>query len=152
MVSSNYNLILPSATLSVCLLVPQSLFSLLASRLKKEKGGLRLYLSRILRSTHGQAIALPSVSRISTLYQRPGLDLIRLNVRLPSSVWAQLRAVARSRGVSVCCLFTFLLKQDNKNKENVEIPTLKKLQFREILDLARKTLYRELKIDLAAPG
>ncbi len=51
-----------------------------------------------------------------------------------------------------CYLLTFLLKQDSKNKENVKTLTLKKLQFREILDLVRKTLYRELKIDLATPG
>ncbi len=152
MVSNNYSLGLPSATSPVSLLVPQALFSLLASRLKREKGGLRLYLSRLLHLAQCQTANLPSAPRVNTLYQLPGLDLVRMNVRLPSSLWIQLRSLARSRGVSICYLFTFLLKQDNKNKENVETPTLKKLQFREILDLVRKTLYRELKIDPATPG
>ncbi len=78
--------------------------------------------------------------------------LVRLSMRLPLPLWVQFRAVARSRGVSVCYLFTFLLKQDSKNEEDVGTSTLKRLQFREILDLVRKTLYRELQIDLAAPG
>ncbi len=51
-----------------------------------------------------------------------------------------------------CYLFSFLLQWDSENEEGVGTPTLKRLQFREILDLVRKTLYRELRIDAAAPG
>ncbi len=152
MVSDNYKFALPATTSPVSLLVPQALFPLLMRRLKKEKGSLRFYLSRIALSAQRQAVTLPSVSRINTLYQQPGLDLIRLNVRLPSFLWVQLRAVARSRGVSACCLFSFLLQRDSENEEGVGTPALKRLQFREILDLVRKTLYRELRIEAAAPG
>ncbi len=113
---------------------------------------MRLYFSRIVRSAHGQAIALPSAAQVNTLYQQPGLGLVRLNVRLPLDLWVQFRAVARSRGVSACCLFSFLLQRDSENEEGVGTPALKRLQFREILDLVRKTLYRELEIELATPG
>ncbi len=152
MVSNKYCLASPATTSPVSLLVPRALFPLLTRRLKREKYGLRLYLSRIVRSTHGQAIALPSAPQVNTLYQQPGLGLVRLNVRLPLDLWVQFRAVARSRGVSVCYLFTFLLQQDSENEESVGTLTLKQLQFREILDLARKILYRELEIELATPG
>ncbi len=152
MISNNHCLGLPLATSPVSLLVPQALFPLLTRRLKREKHSLRLYLSRIVRSAHRHTIVLPSVPRINTLYQRSGLNLVRLNARLPSSLWVQLRAVARSRGVSACCLFSFLLQRDSENEEGVGTSTLKRLQFREILDLVRKTLYRELRIDAAAPG
>ncbi len=107
---------------------------------------MRFYLSRVIQSAYCQTAALLSASRINTLYQRPGLDLVRLNVRLPLALWAQFRSLARSHGVSVCYLFVFLVGQDSKDKESVETSTLKQLQFREILDLVRKTLYRELRI------
>ncbi len=112
---------------------------------------MRSYLSRIIRSAHCQMTALPSAFRVNTLYQQPGLDLVRLNVRLPLALWAEFRALARSRGVSVCYLFTFLLQQDSENEKGVGTP-IKQLQFREILDLVRKILYRELRIDPATPG
>ncbi len=145
MLSSNHNLTVPPATLSVCLLLPHALFAQLMRRLKREKSGLRLYLSHIIQSAQSQAVTLPSVSRVTTLYQRSNLNLVRLNARLPSSLWLQLRAIARSRGVSVCYLVSFLLQQDRENEESVET-SIKQLQFREILDLAKKTLYRELRI------
>ncbi len=152
MISNNYKFALPATTSPVSLLVPQALFPLLMRRLKKEKGGLRFYLSRIIRSAHRHTVVLPSVPRINTLYQRSGLNLVRLNVRLPYSLWAEFGTIARSRGVSACCFFSFLLQRDSENEEGVGTPTLKRLQFREILDLVRKTLYRELRIDAAAPG
>ncbi len=152
MVSNNHSFALPAATSPVSLLVPQALFPILMRRLKREKCGLRLYLSRFIRSAHRHTVALSPISRVNTLYQRPDLDLVRVSVRLPLSLWAEFRSLARSRGVSVCYLFTFLLQQDSENEENVGTPTLKRFQFREILDLVRKTLCRELRIDLAAPG
>ncbi len=151
MVSNNYSLGLPSATSPVSLLVPQALFPLLMRQLKREKCSLRPYLSRIVQSALCRTAIPPSASRVNTLYQRSGLNLVRMNVRLPLTLWAEFRSLARSRGVSVCYLFTFLLQQDSKNEEGVGTPTLKRLQFREILDLVRKTLYRELRIELAAP-
>ncbi len=145
MSSNNYSFIIPSATSPASLLLPERLLQLLASRLKRENCSLRLYLSRLLHLAYCQSPDLPSISRTNTLYQRSGLSLVRLNVRLPLTLWAQFRSLARSRGVSACYLFTFLLQQDSKDKENVGTLTLKQFQFREILDLTRKTLYRELK-------
>ncbi len=148
MVSNNHSFALPAAASPISLLVPQ----ILMCRLNRKKCSLRLYLSRLLHLAQCQTANLPSASRVNTLYQLPGLDLIRLNVRLPLSLWAQFRALARSRGVSACYLFTFLLKQDNENQKNVRTPTIKQIRFREILNLIKKTLHRELRIDLATPG
>ncbi len=145
MISNNHSFALPAATLPVCLLVPQDLFPLLMCRLKREKCSTRFYLSRIIQLAQHRSVTLPFASRVNTLYQRTGLGLTRLTVRLPLALWAQFRSLARSRGVSVCYLFTLLMEQDNKNNKSVETSTLKQLQFREILDLVRKTLYRELK-------
>ncbi len=66
MVSDNYKFALPATTSPVSLLVPRTLFPLLMRRLKKEKFGLRFYLSRIIRSAHRHTIVLPSAARVNT--------------------------------------------------------------------------------------
>ncbi len=123
-----HNLAFPSTAVS--LLVPQALLQLLASQISRHnsclstnyrQAGLRLYLSHLINSAQRSSPSdLPFASKANTLYQQPGLDLVRLNVRIPLSLWCQFRALARSRGVSICYLFVFLLEQDGKESESIK--------------------------------
>ncbi len=145
-----HNFAIPSTTLPVSLLVPDKQSYLLAKRLKKRNVSLRSYLThRINTALCGTISVPPPISNVNTLYQRPGLNLIRLSVRLPASLWCQFRSLARSRGVSVCYLFVFLIGQDNENEKIVGTTTPEQMQFQEMLNLVRKILRRKLQIDLA---
>ncbi|TGK37247.1 DUF1564 family protein, partial [Leptospira gomenensis] len=89
-------------------LIPRRIYGKL-NNLEKRKIGKNLnillmkYETRILKSKrfHNKTA--------TSLYQKKGSDLLKLNVRIPTIYWEQLTAFARSHGVSNCYLYQILL-------------------------------------------
>ena len=72
--------------------------------------------------------------RVTTSYQEDELNLRRLNFRIAPELWLILKMLARAAGLSICHLFTVLLKMDieaqssfdggNVFSKAVEVPTV----------------------------
>ena len=113
-----------SVTVST-LLIPKSHISLLDNMLYRRGCRLSSYIKYLLVEYRSAVLDrnLPVARKCKCLYQNAGLDLHRRNFRPDNESWLELGMLARSLGISRCCLFIRLLLLDVKKNEKNAVPT-----------------------------
>ncbi len=104
---------------STTFLIPEKLLSRLENRLTSSNLDLENYLKKLLirYSENLDAKNIIPSNSLTTLYQAPNQNLIRMNIRLHADVWQSLRIFARGMGISMCLLVTLLLLLDNESND-----------------------------------
>ena len=151
-----------SVTVST-LLIPDSYVSVLDDILKRRACRLGPYLKYLLIEYRSAVLAknLPVSEKCKRLYQDAGQDLQRRNFRPDNESWLELGMLARSLGISRCCLFIRLLLLDKKKHEKNAVPTFNSgtgisvrfvIKFEDTLNIEGNHYKRTLSRSLGTPG
>jgi len=108
------------------LLIPDSLIPVLDDVLDRRGSRLSSYMKFLLVEYRSAILdrSLPVSQKCKCLYQNAGQDLHRRNFRPDNESWLELGMLARSLGVSRCCLFIRLLLLDMKKNGKNAVPTV----------------------------
>lgn len=111
-------------SVSVTLLLDQTLHTLWLAHLAREKLGpgvhLRMLLENYVRRAVRETVFMHDRAR--SCYQPKGPDYVRHAVKLNWDTWAGLQALARGLGLSTCHLVSILIELDVMHKR-VGVPT-----------------------------
>ncbi|MCB1327854.1 MAG: DUF1564 family protein [Leptospiraceae bacterium] len=124
-------------------LLPKAQEPLLEAMLRRRKMKMRQYLGHLIRLARREPRKLPTKSRFTTRYQRPRLNLQKVNFRPHGRDWGEFKTIARGCGVSMCRLFVHLLLMDSKSDDSTNAVASKWwVGLREIVPTPAKFLIR----------
>ena len=124
-------------------LVPKGRQPLLESMLGRRKMTMRQYLRHLISLARREPRKLPVRSRFTTGYQKPRLNLQKVNFRPHGRDWGEFKTIARGCGVSMCRLFVHLLLMDSKTEDPTDaVASRWWVGLREIVPTPAKLLIR----------
>ena len=106
------------------LLIASKLLPVLEKRMLVKNLSLNLYIGYLLKNflSLNRDASFPFSPHLRTRYQDHDQDLIMVNFRVDPEFWHALKLFARSRGISICMLFAYLLAMESRRNERAITP------------------------------
>ncbi|TGK32717.1 DUF1564 family protein [Leptospira gomenensis] len=130
------------------LYIPKELYSYAIVKIKKNKN-LTTYLSLLLKNYKTTTLRTQKPHKSDrTLYQKGSQSLIRFSFRPENLDWAELRAIARYLGISMCKTFILLMETEKQEGTKKRNPLGKQYRNRiRIVSLVQKFFVKGNRID-----